>query len=187
MGDGFYSSPIFFMRRFLKMFHLIKANCLPLFAVLVLSSCTQESKVKSIALDAAEKYFAADLTQESAQVIHGKETYKINYVSTIKNKTQFEVSDVHIAGDVATASVLVQTVHDSARITLMEIIEKQKNENSFVLNLSNALNLIYTQLKFKQDSFASKIYQIQLKSSQDDWKAISYTVQTAKTDPGQAQ
>ena len=169
------------------MLNFIKANCIFLASALVLYSCTQESKVKSIALDAAEKYFAADLTQESAKVIHGKETYKINYVSTIKNKTQLEVTDVHIAGDVATASVLVQTVHDPARIALMEIIEKQKNENSFVLNLSNALNLIYTQLKFKQDSFASKIYQIQLKSIQDDWKAISYTVQTAKTDPSEAQ
>lgn len=134
-----------------------------------LCACTSESKIKALTLEATEKSFEEYIRKEADTNIQNKEIYKINYLSSIKSKSEFEVDRVEVNGSAANAIVQVTTVPEKTRLAVLEIIEKRPSENGYSLNISDAIDLVSRQQKITTQMRSRLKYSFTLKKESFRW------------------
>lgn len=140
----------------MKLFFLLLTIC----GVLV--SCTWNGH-KNKALEAAQQKFEADLLLEVESLLKEKPVFQKKYISTIIAKTEFSIHTEEKSGDQANIQVQIKSVPLSARQSLREIFAKQNPGRETNINPSEALTLIYQQLKLEPNSFHEQIISIKLK------------------------
>jgi len=137
--------------------------------VFLLVGCTEESKVKNAAIEAAKERFQAQAREDIAKSVIGKENLQKTAVKVLTDKSEFNVQEVEIHGPQASVAIVVSTIPHQERETLIEIMAKLDDKKEATFNVSNALNLIRGQLQLDAKSEES-IYKIKLQK-QDGWKA----------------
>lgn len=141
--------------------------------LMILTSCTEDSKVKELALKQAVLSLEKELRAEANALVHGKEALKINYVSVILDRSQFEDQKITVFSDAekprAQAQVLVKTIPDSVRNALLEIIEKRKTDNSFSFNIADALGLVRKQMGVGAEEFSQIVFTLQMEKNIEGW------------------
>lgn len=134
--------------------------------------CTSESKVKTLALDAARARFDKQIEQEIASRFAADETFKNNYRSLIKSKTDFTVASINLSEKNASVVVKIETVPKEAREALMAIMNSQKDKNAYSFNVTDALELINQKQGRSPSSKAEETRTIYLQN-RDGWTVSS--------------
>lgn len=152
---------------------LFRASLQGVIIFLILTSCTEDSKVKEVAIGQAVLSLEKELRAEANALVHGKEGLKINYVSVIMDRTQFETEKITVSSGPekpsAQAQVLAKTIPDSVRNALLEIIEKRKTDNSFSFNIADALGLVRKQMGVGAEDFSQILFTFQLEKNAKGW------------------
>lgn len=146
---------------------------------LSLTSCTQEAKIKELCLDAAPVSLENILKEESHRIIHGKDLLKLNYISVVKGRSQYEIAKVKIE-EVAQVQVRARTIPESARNALMDIIELRKNENSFSFNMTDALGMVRKQLELDSEAVSEILFTYKLEHLSKGWVIKSESFEKLK-------
>lgn len=141
-----------------------------LFTSLFLTSCFWNSH-KEKALNAVQEKLEADFIEETRGVITDKPTFQKKYATTILNKTTFEIIKEEKTDSTASMTIKALTVPPTARQSLREILAKQNQARETNFNTSEALTMIYQQLKLTSDSSQEVILNVQLKKT-TDWEVI---------------
>ncbi len=138
--------------------------------VFVFGACSNESKVKSLALESAESKFTIDLKKEAADMVEGKDVLRTNYVAAVMGKTEFEVESVSVTGSTATAEVKVKTVPLMVRQNVLMIINKlgPGKEKDFRFNASDAISLTAQRMQLKPDARTEQTYKMIFQKG-DSW------------------
>ena len=146
----------------------VLARSFLLVASLLLFSCTEESKIKSAAREAAESRFQRGIRVE-AEKIKGKDQIKENYITAILSRTEFEVDQIQHNGDVANVTVKINTVPVQVRMALMEVIIHHDKARDAALNVTDAMDLVYGRLGLKVEPSGVQSDRINLRKT-DGWK-----------------
>lgn len=135
-------------------------------------SCSEESRVKDMSLEEAERVFTSALNDEANHGVQGKRELKINYVSVIKNHTTYSVEKVEVSPQQALARLQIKTLDQKLRIALLGVIQKYEGENAFAFNVTDALSLVKKQMKPQAET--QSVYDIIItfkKEGSSPWKA----------------
>lgn len=135
-----------------------------------LCACTEESKVKKVAVEAAQNQFQSMLRQELAQGVQGKPLLQETAVKVLATQTEFAVQNVRIEGDRAEVLIHALTVPVKAREALVEIMNKLEPNRVDRFNVSNALQLIRQQMGISQTQSVLS-YKIDLRKKKE-WQVL---------------
>lgn len=125
-----------------------------------------------MAIEAAQSKMESDLIEETRGTLTDKPLFQKKYVSTIISKTNFEVTKEEKTPSAATMTVQIKTVPVAARQSLREILAKQNESRETNFNTSDALIMIYQQLKLNTGSTQDLTMVVQLKKN-TDWEVVS--------------
>lgn len=120
--------------------------------LMILLSCTGYSNKKK-ALQLAESELEQSYYQEIDLRISQKQNLKKSYAEALVSKSQIEVRDVKDFGQRKVAIVKIKKVPKNIREPLMDIISKIDESKESAFNASNAIQLIYQELKVPSDKF----------------------------------
>lgn len=138
---------------------------------LFLTSCFWNSH-KDKALEATQEKLEADFIEETRGVLNDKPIFQKKYATTILNSTSMEVIKDEKTDSSAALTIKVKTVPATARQSLREILAKQNQARETNFNTTEALTMIYQQLKLNSDSSQEMVINVQLKKG-TDWEVIS--------------
>lgn len=149
----------------------MKTYLITLGLALALAGCSEESKVKSAALEGAKERFEKQVREDIAKTVTGKENLQRTAVKTLSDKAEYEVQKIEMSGNEAHVVTSVKTVPYKERQALIEIMAKLPDKKEATFNVSNALNLIHQQMQSSEDSNEEAlVYKINLRKK-DGWKA----------------
>lgn len=138
---------------------------------LLLCGCTEESKVKKVAVEAAQAQFQAEIREELAKAVQGKPYLQSTAVKILTSRTDFEVQKVDIQGNQATVLVQLLTVPPKVRVALAEIMEKLESNRIDRFNVANAIQLIQQQMGIPQTR-TLLTYELKLQK-RDGWELVA--------------
>lgn len=149
----------------------MKKYFLSLGLALLVFGCSDESKVKSAALEGGQARFQALMREEIGKSVTGKENLQKTAVTVLTDRSEFSVDKIQINGDEATAVVIITTVPQKEREALVEIMAKLDPKKEMNFNVSNALNLIREQLQLARDTEGMS-YKLVLRKSDGAWVVV---------------
>lgn len=134
-------------------------------------ACTsEESKVKTLALEEAKDRFQAEVKEEMAKSITGKPHIQTTAVRVFTERSDFEVQKLEIQGDTAMAVVQALTVPAKARTAVIEIMGKLDPTKEARFNVPDALKLTLHQMELTETR-SLQVYKVRLSKS-DGWHVI---------------
>lgn len=136
-----------------------------------MTSCFWNSH-KEKALEAAQEKLETDFIEETRVVLTDKPIFQKKYATTILSKTIFEVTKEEKTDSTAALTIKVLTVPATARQSLREILAKQNQSRETNFNTSEALTMIYQQLKLNSDSTQEMFLNVQLRKN-SDWEVVN--------------
>lgn len=142
-----------------------------LLCLFTLTSCFWNSH-KDKAIEAAQAKMESDLIEETRGVLTDKPIFQKKYATTIISKSSFEVTKEEKTPSAATLTVHIKTVPPTARQSLREILAKQNESRETNFNTTEALVMIYQQLKLSAGSTQDLTMVVQLKKN-TDWEVVS--------------
>lgn len=138
--------------------------------VLVLGACTsEESKVKTAAIEAARMRLHAQMREEIVKSVTGKDNLQKTAAHILTEKAELEVSQFELKGNKASVTVEIQVVPEKVRQTLIEIMAKLDEKKEKTFNVSNAIGLINQQLGLDDGSRDLMVYKLNLEKNKE-WR-----------------
>lgn len=138
--------------------------------VLALAACTsEESKVKTMAIEAARGRLQTQMREEIAKSVTGKDNLQKTAANILTEKSEFEVSHFELKADKAFVTVEVQAVPEKVRQALIEIMAKLDEKKEKTFNVSNAIQLINQQLGLDDGSRDLMVYKLNLEKN-NEWR-----------------
>ncbi len=134
----------------------------------VLCACSEESKVKEIAVDGAKERFKMEIKAEFAKAVIGKPHIQATAVRILTEKSDFDVQKLEINSDRADVLVQVLTTPVKARTALMDVMEKLDERKEARFNVSDALTLILQQMNLTETR-SLIVYKMKLEKN-DGWQ-----------------
>jgi len=150
---------------------MIKKIFVSILSVSLFLACSEESKIKEVAIEAARAQYQAEIRDELAKNITGKNNLQKTATLILLEKADFEVQKSEIQGDNATVDVQVQRVPAKAKQSLIDIMSRLDEKKEARFNVPDALKMIYPQVGLEPDEKESAIYKIKLKK-EGSWKAL---------------
>lgn len=142
-----------------------------LVCLLSLTSCFWNSH-KDKAIEAVQMKMEKDFIEETRGVLTDKPIFQKKYATTLISKTSFEATKVEKTPNAATITVHVKTVPATARQSLREILSKQNESRETNFNTTEALVMIYQQLKLSTGTTQDFTMVVQLKKN-IEWEVVS--------------
>lgn len=145
------------------------------FAVALLAfalvACSEESKVKDAALDGAKLHLEKTVRAEADDKITGKDALVKIYVSTVLRDSEFDVSDVAIVGDSASATVKVRTIPKPVRIAITDIIARLEKARENAFNVSEAMKGTFAVMNKAPGERTESTERVELRN-RNGWQAL---------------
>lgn len=145
-----------------------------LFAFFLMGSliaCTETSKVKDVALVAAQDRLEKKIRKEVDEKVTGKSNLVKIYVRSILQRSDFEVDDVTLTPPSATALVRVRTVPQSVRFAMVDILARLAPSKENVFNVSDAIQETMKVMNKDLEERTESKERIELRKN-DGWQAL---------------
>jgi len=150
---------------------MIKKIFVSILSVSLFLACSEESKIKEVAIEAARAQYQAEIRDELAKNITGKNNLQKTATLILLEKADFEVQKSEIQGNNATVDVQAQRIPAKAKQSLIDIMSRLDEKKEARFNVPDALKMIYPQVGLEPDEKESAIYKIKLKK-EGSWKAL---------------
>ncbi|PWU21002.1 MAG: hypothetical protein C5B49_03295 [Bdellovibrio sp.] len=134
--------------------------------------CTPEAKIERIVLASAQNILEKEIEEEASRDITVAKDFKNDYISTIKNNSEFEFVSATVRDGEALANVRVRTVPEKARAALRHVINGQDLKNSVGFNYTDSLRMVTNSMFLPPGPSYEMIFSYELKNKSAGWSSI---------------
>lgn len=135
----------------------------------LVTACSQESKIRDVVQENAEKQLRQETEAEADKAFSGKDILRKNYVNAIVSKSEVSVENVVVHDADATATARIHLAPDKVRGALLEILRRLDVSKTDSFNMSDALRMISQQMQVPAEETSEKSIDYKLHKD-GDWK-----------------